>query len=419
MLPRTIRLNALAFALVVATPAVAADASSIAMQAFLERQAKLAALGDTTTKSKALTDRIFAAGFEPGDANCTLDSDGDTLPDCAETNTGVFRGVDDTGTDPDLADTDGDGIDDGDEVVGTADGLDLPALGVNPLRKDLLVEYDWFDDANDCGAHSHAPTAAVMARVAQVYADAPVQNPDGSTGINVIQDAGQGGALSGGNRVDGEANLPGTFDATWAAIKAANFAPGRAGYFRYVLLAHRYNGTSNSSGYAEVVGDDALITLTCVQTEDNAARTIVHELGHNLGLHHGGFEACNSKPNYNSLMNYRYQFAGLDMTCSAGGDGQTDGYSIGDRVSIDEAAIDESQGVCGNPPIDWNYNGSLETGIALDLNPGNADTCGDALSRIHDFDDWSNITLLGVRDAQGKLAGIKSEVGCAGAPAPK
>ena len=400
-----------------------ASEPSPAMKAFLERQAKLVALGDAAPKSFKAAGSIFAGGFE-GDgggnpANCDVDTDGDTLPDCAETNTGKFVDITDTGTDPAHADTDRDGLKDGDELLGTIDGLDLPALGVSPLRRDLLIEYDWFDDANDCAVHSHKPTAAVIERIRATYAAAPLQNPDGSTGINVIQDAGQGGALTGGNLVEGQnAVLPGALDATYRTIRGANQDARRVGYFRYVLLAHRYNGGSNSSGYGEIVGDDTIVTLNCANTEGNVARTVLHEVGHNLGLDHGGFEPCNGKPNYNSLMNYRYQFVGLDATCNANGDGRTDGYSRGDRLDIDESRVDEHQGVCGNPAIDWNQNGSVESGLALDLNPGQEASCGAALTQIEDFDDWSNITMLGTADAKGMLKGIKRETGCAGAPTP-
>ncbi len=94
-----------------------------------------------------------------------VDSDNDRLPDSAETNTGVFVDASNTGTNPNDPDTDDDGIKDGDEVLGTLAGLDLPAMGTNPLRKDLLLEYDWFDDSIDCGTHSHRPNATVIAMV--------------------------------------------------------------------------------------------------------------------------------------------------------------------------------------------------------------------------------------------------------------
>ena len=48
---------------------------------------------------------------------CDADDDNDGLLDTVETDTGTFIGPGDTGTDPLLADTDGDGFDDGDEVA--------------------------------------------------------------------------------------------------------------------------------------------------------------------------------------------------------------------------------------------------------------------------------------------------------------
>ena len=131
-----------------------------------------------------------------------------------------------------------------------------------------------------------------------MFAAAPLVNPDGSTGIHLIQDVGQGGAFDGGVLItDFDPVLPGALDDHFAAIKQAHFAEVRRGVFHYLLLPHRYNGSSASSGYAEVVGDDALVSLYCLNSDDNVARTILHELGHNLGLEHGGFEACNGKPN--------------------------------------------------------------------------------------------------------------------------
>jgi len=389
---------------------------------FLDRQLRLASLGDRGSFSKQLQDGVFSGGFEHVPLDCSADRDADGVPDCAESASGVFVDIADTGTDPDNADTDGDGLSDGDEVFGSAGGLDLPALGVHPLRRDLLIEYDWFDDARDCGEHGHAPSADVLARVAAVFAASPVVNPDGSTGIHLIQDAGQGGALIGGNRVDGhDSVLPGGLDDTHALIKQENFAAERQGYFHRVLLAHRYGGGSTSSGYAELVGDDVIISLACQNSDDLVARTIMHELGHNLGLHHGGFEACNGKPNYNSLLNYRYQFSGLDDLCEGSGrELSSEGYSDGSRPSLDEAALDEFAGVCGGTVLDWNRDGLTELAISHDLNPGFEGTCdGSALGTLADFDDWANITLLGILDASGQLKGIQQQVACEVAPASK
>ena len=54
-------------------------------------------------------------------------------------------------------------------------------------------------------------------------------------------------------------------------------------------------------------------------TDNMVAGTFMHELGHNLGLNHGGPQniptsAVNYKPNYFSIMNYSNQFRGIGMT---------------------------------------------------------------------------------------------------------
>ena len=406
-----------------APAAVYASASDDAFAAFAQRQAALLQLaaggGAKALSTASAADAIFGNDFEAAPQDCSSDRDGDALPDCAETGTNTYNGIADAGTDPDNADSDGDGLSDGDEVFGTAGGLDLPALGVSPLRRDLLLEYDWFEDATGCARHSHAPAPAVLDRVARIFANAGVVNPDGSTGINIIQDHGQGGVFVGGNLVTGyAADLPGTFDSTWMEIREGNFAAERRGYFRYVLMPHRYNGTSSSSGYAEVVGDDAIVSMGCALQEEWIANTIVHEVGHLLGLHHGGFEACNGKPNYNSLMNYRYQFAGIDATCTASSSADAD-LSHGERLLIDENAVNEHQGVCGAPAIDWDADGTLTDALTLDLNPEHAASCGgQQLRTLRDFDDWNNLTFLGVLDARAKLGSLQSEASCAGAPLP-
>ncbi len=46
-------------------------------------------------------------------------------------------------------------------------------------------------------------------------------------------------------------------------------------------------------------------------TRQEESGKIMHELGHNLGLRHGGDENVNYKPNYLSIMNYSFQLRGI------------------------------------------------------------------------------------------------------------
>ncbi|HEY5962275.1 MAG TPA: hypothetical protein VIV60_37220, partial [Polyangiaceae bacterium] len=297
-------------------------------------------------------------------------------------------------------DSDGDGISDGDEVLGTTAGLNLPAMGTNPLRKNILIEYDWFDDSNECKAHSHRPTAATVNMVAATFASSPVSNPDGSRGVTVIQDYGQGGEFRGGNRINDADGViaGGVSDSEFANYRSQNFASNRQGYFHYTLLPHRYNLNGASSGQAEIVGDDLVVSLYCAGSDYNVASTIVHELGHNLGLRHGGDTDTNDKPNYNSVMNYTYQFNGVDTNCTPPGDRVID-YSRGVRISLDEAALDENKGICGTPSWDWNENGLIESSVASDINK---DTWFDVLT---DHDDWDAIVYDWDAGSRSRLNG--------------
>ncbi|MEZ5245383.1 MAG: hypothetical protein R2707_09830 [Acidimicrobiales bacterium] len=357
-----------------------------------------------------LTEAITTpAGSDPGGPiSCAteVDTDGDRLPDWVETDTGTFVDMTDTGTDPAVADTDEDGIDDGDEVVGTSDGLALPLMGADPLRRTIFVEIDWVDDSADCGTHSHRPSAAAVDRVVQAFADAPVTNPDGTSGIDLVVDYGQGASLMTSGTVITDETAPigsingGVNGAEFAAIKAAHFHPAREGYFHYSLHIHRYNTSSTSSGQAEVSGDDLIVSLQCFDGLTNTSNTLMHELGHNLGLRHGGDETTNHKPNYNSVMNYRFQFPGTDAdtgtgACDAVGD-QILGYSSGTRVALDESAVDESAGVCGSVPIDFNTNS------VIDPSPYSQNLNLDALiETLGDVDDWAILDFGAVTDSDG------------------
>lgn len=399
------------------------------------------ATSDALSDAQALSITVVAAG-------CTLsslpDTDGDRLPDCVETNTNLYVSPTNTGTNPTDADSDDDGIPDGDEVLGTTDGLDLPAMGLDPLRKNVLLEYDWFADSEDGDAHDHRPSSASIAMVAAAFANAPVSNPDGTTGITAIQDYGQGGVFTGGSQVsdvDG-CLVGGVGGSEYASRLAANFATNRVGYFHYSLMIHQYNadgadscaGASGSSGQA-FYNDHRLIVSSnwwhngSSNGDQWVANTIVHELGHNLNLSHGGSRSgpqsdFNHKPNYPSVMNYRYQFPGVDTNCDVIADGVLD-YSRGTRITLDESALDETQGVCGATAVDWNADGdTTDTALSLDAQEwdqgaGSGEGNGSAVDTLEDFDDWGNLTLAtSVAGATSPLAGFVLEVAeiCTSAP---
>lgn len=73
---------------------------------------------------------------------------------------------------------------------GVIDNTDTDGDGLLDFHKDLFVEVDYFDctvAGGDCPAgdtHTHKPLATSLATITQAFANAPVSNPDGTTGVN-------------------------------------------------------------------------------------------------------------------------------------------------------------------------------------------------------------------------------------------
>src|SRR5262249_36501209 len=70
------------------------------------------------------------------------------------------------------------------------------------------------------------------------------------------------------------------------------------------------------TGQAEIAATNFVFSLGLLRSQGITgdelcfmeASTWMHELGHNLGLRHGGDEDTNDTPNYLSVMNYQYQY---------------------------------------------------------------------------------------------------------------
>jgi hypothetical protein len=316
------------------------------------------------------------------------------------------------GTSPATWDTDGDLLNDYVEGFGYP-GLDLPAMDVNPLKKTVLLEIDWADDNANGTWHSHRPTDEAIAMIVAAFANAPVMSACGESGVQLIVDYGQGGAFTGGNHVANQAliafhQVP---DSDYYILKGQHFAAARNGFFHYSIHCHQYNTGGPGGGIAESVpGDDHMVCVNYDADHFWRALVTMHELGHCLGLHHGGGDTWNLKPNYNSIMNYLHQL-GADGNCDVISDYILD-YSHGLNAPLDENALNEEIGVCGGVPIDWNNNGFFDPfPVARNVNcglfPGTL-ACGQpgcwmdppgTCNVLHDYNDWAIMNFSGIWDA--------------------
>ncbi|NNB92666.1 hypothetical protein HRD49_41155 [Corallococcus exiguus] len=248
-----------------------------------------------------------------------LDTDGDGVCDLVETL---------LGTNPNNPDTDGDRLNDYAESFGFGGGLDLTALGANARKKDIFIEVDYYP--------GQQPTQAMLNRVITAFSKAPVSNPDGSTGITLHLVVDQQITAA-----DADLDLSPVWT-DFDVIKGKYFAANRAPYFHYMLFANRYGG-GNSSGISRgIPAHDFVVTLGFAAgiTELQLAGTLMHELGHNIGLRHGGNDDSNYKPNYLSIMNYEYQFYGFGI----GGLNNVLDYSRVQVASFNEQSVNEVSG---------------------------------------------------------------------------
>lgn len=333
------------------------------------------------------------------------------------------------------ADTDGDALPDRWEILGydhDDDGsidVDLPAMGANAYRKDVFVEIDWMTN--------HHLDDAAIAQVVDAFAVAPVPNPNRTTGITLHVDNGKDSPMT-GTRTWG--SLSESYElrhvnnlAVWRGVdagKSSVFRAARRPIFHWVVSAHQYNGTTSSGISRGIPASDLVVSLgafctqglDCSGTTAEQAGTFMHELGHNLGLHHGGGDDTNRKPNYLSVMNYAFQLAGLVRDGQAG----VFDYSLfpgGSQTlpSLDETSLAEGTGFGGVGSLltryttTWRCAGAWTTGsvsgaldldcdgtagetVAVDLNNDGSKTT------LSPWNDWDHIVFDGGQ--VGDTAGV-------------
>ena len=285
----------------------------------------------------------------------------------------------------------------------------------SPSHKDIFVELDYMtghllseqamqdviDAFADQGIYLHILVSDELSHVDTINADidqaSPSQTQFDSIKLNNLADA---------------------------TIRGDSAALDRYKQFvHYGLSAHNieWGGITTSSGFAEVKGNDFVVALGSysrgVGSVDEQQGTLMHELGHNLNLRHGGPNeiagssvtgaAINCKPNQLSVMNYLYQFGPFDntipnnipleysfydnsksaqlsesslpstYTAPAGS-----GYSV---INFGKDTIMTSSPADGTTTIPWSGDPNYIPGIGCDDN-----TAG----QTHDsFDEWNNVVF--------------------------
>lgn len=336
-------------------------------------------------------------------------------------------------------DLDGDGIPNTAKIAGgTFAGIDLYSMGAQPGRKDIFIEVDYMSSI-DPGL---TPRSESLQKVVDAFS---------LHGISIHFDAGTlfSNSFSTTNfNLDQKSHvLPYepciTFDEVTCT---ANLSSRRSIYdwkedymdlrrrplFHFLLFgsSQLVSGAAGPSGLAEFSGNDLMVTMgtwgftttpgaSLNKLINMQAATVMHELGHNLGLQHGGFENSNYKPNYWSVMNYLYQLQGLDENPSGSSAYQRwrlqkgdltpslcslsnspcgtpsqfiIDYSDGSGAPLNETNLFESnnigRGSTGGAYADWDMSGTLTTiSGTRDLNGDGAQTT------LLDNNDWGNLTL--------------------------
>jgi hypothetical protein len=293
------------------------------------------------------------------------------------------------------ADTDGDGL---------ADDVELQ-LGSSPTHKDIFVYINYMI----WNGKNLRPRGNFIKIAQDVFSTAPVNNPDGRTGITLHVQIGP--AI----RATGNAGVIFSW-AEFDAIKNRYFPASKRGTHHYCLFAGALgdiatgevtgiSGLSRNGSVFRQGASDSIVSLghpgwfnhpNAANFKWTQAGTFLHELGHNLGLMHGGNDHISNKPNHLSLMSYAYQTDGIPIDVP--NDGLYYLYDFGRFAgpNLNEANLNENVGMGprlffdgiyygarwwidpdfesflevfdATEPVDWNNNGVIQSGVRFNLN---------------------------------------------------
>ena len=322
-------------------------------------------------------------------------------------------------------DTDADGLWDSWETNGidiNRDGtIDITLVGADYLKKDIYVEIDYMQ--------GHRPDQSALDDVVAAFRSCPDTVENGPINLHPEVDQTTVCPYYEYLRLDDAKDFKakagfGTYDQQQSANSKYILLAKKYAY-HYCLFAHKIEvkretvwTKTNSGGIGEVFGDDFMVSLGAftngVGSRAEQAAVFMHELGHNLGLLHGGDDEVNYKPNYLSIMNYLFQLDGDPLH------NRPLTYSSAKLRTLNESGLDETTGlnaanwdwtvysafvnttsgpkyvplaVSTLDAIDWNNDGDEEdayTQANINNFPQWSYTSPDD-EVLYGFDDWANL----------------------------
>jgi len=325
-------------------------------------------------------------------------------------------------------DTDGDGIPNSIENKAA-----YKKKGGSPNHKDIWVECDYMKGLK--------PHAKMKGYIEKTFNNAPVTNPDGKKGIKIHVEIDDQIPFK---KTWGDVNTQSGYNQVYNNLKntRAQKLDGDKRYYHYCvhvnLISPENQGISgismdSTNPNGGIPGDMFIVALggpwgARGKTPETQAGTWIHELGHNIGLTHGGggpFPTMhfNYKPNYLSVMNYDFQEGFYGVSNGQIVRLKTWDYSTFKANDLNEKSLKEAVGVkappavakkyilvyrCNgqaggayfNKPVSWDCDNKSNETVQGDIN-------GDGqMSKLVGQDNWKSLVWDG------------GEIGGAGASAP-
>lgn len=359
-----------------------------------------------------------------------------------------------------LTDTDGDGFADTWEMNGMdtdGDGytdISLKAMGADPDIPDIFVQVDWMViPAVKYGItwrneKSLKPSESAMEMVyhafnahgIHIHIDCGPDSVDYANGSKSWGTLGSGSAVEYTKAFDcGTYDLGNNDFENWINFANLNFTEPRRKVFHHCLFVNKFtyqtkdaNGQiitkENISGLSAGVpgqyfmvaaglsGFDELGNVKLIDGGNIAvAGTFMHELGHNLGLGHGGDYNANYNPNHISIMNYSFQLTGLRTVSGANfidySDYQLDDLNevqLNENTGVDSAGLLSGTGlmttwktkknkfdfVSAEGAIDFNEDGQTQDSVRYELNGNKINDPEDISRRTTEFEIINDFVVL-------------------------